>query len=76
MHTFKKSGLYDIIKDGCFIKRTVVNIKMHQSIVTSIIPASMSGDIVSDTSATYAVVDFAMKAKKKKNVCVPEDDQE
>ena len=33
----------------------------------------MSGDIVPDTSGLYAVVDFA---KKKKNVCVPEEVQE
>ena len=37
----------------------------------------MSGDIVPGTSATYAVVDFAMmKKKKNKNVCVPEEVQE
>ena len=35
----------------------------------------MSGDIVPDASATYAVVDFAKK-KKNKNVCVPEKVQE
>ena len=35
----------------------------------------MSGNIVSDTSTTYAVVDIAMKRKNKK-VCVPEDVQE
>ena len=35
----------------------------------------MSGDIVPDTSAIYAVVDFAKK-KKNKNVCVPEEVQE
>ena len=35
----------------------------------------MSGDIVTDASATYAVVDFAKK-NKNKNVCVPEEVQE
>ena len=35
----------------------------------------MSGDIVTDASATYAVLDFAKK-NKNKNVCVPEEVQE
>ena len=46
------------------------------SVVTSIVSASMSGDIVPGTSATYAVVDFAKVKKKNKNVCVPEKVQE
>ena len=49
--------------------------KLLISVLTSIVPASMSGDIVPGTSATYAVVDFAKK-KKNKNVCVPEEVQE
>ena len=50
--------------------------KWHISVVTSIVPASMSGDIVPDASATYAVVDFAKKKNKNKNVCVPEEVEE
>ena len=42
----------------------------------NIVPASMSGDIISDASTTYAVVDFAKKKKKNKKVCVPEEVQE
>ena len=49
--------------------------KLYLSVVTSIVPASMSGETVPGTSATYAVVDFA-KMKKNKNVCVPEEVQE
>ena len=45
-------------------------------IFDNIVPASMSGDIVSDASTTYAVVDFAKKKKKKKKVCAPEEVQE
>ena len=36
----------------------------------------MSGDIVSDTSTTYAVVDFAKKKNEIKNICFPEEVQE
>ena len=63
------------LKMVLYIKRTVINIEIAISVVTSIVPASMSGDIVHDASATYAVVDFAKKMKKKK-VCIPEEVQE
>ena len=39
------------------------------------VPANMSGDIVSDTSTIYAAVDFAKKNKNKR-VCVPEEVKE
>ena len=43
--------------------------------MTSIVPACLSEDIVSDTSTTYAVLDFAKKTKNMRG-CVPEEVKE
>ena len=75
LRTFKMSGLYDIIKDGYYIKRIVKIIGMSFINCDKYLPASMKGDVVSDASATYALLDFAKKTKNKR-VCVPEDVQE